>query len=225
MSLQTIGVGSAANDGTGDPLRTAFQKANAMFAELYARRPRYVAGRRYVPAGPSITAAGVAPGAGSIRLFPGIIEDTITLSALGLRIGIVSAGGNAAAAIYGYDPTTLLPTGLPVSSSANISTASVANIFAAASGQLISNLYWFASNMDNGTAAATSVGVNDLSMLQLIGGSADADLGANSLVGLSTPATFGTWPDLTGLTVGSGFTEVIAVATIPIVEFKGSSVP
>lgn len=35
MSQQTIGVGTTANDGTGDPARTAFQKCNANFTELY----------------------------------------------------------------------------------------------------------------------------------------------------------------------------------------------
>ena len=35
MAQQTIGVGSSANDGTGDPLRTAFNKINANFTELY----------------------------------------------------------------------------------------------------------------------------------------------------------------------------------------------
>lgn len=36
MAKQTIGIGSAPNDGTGDPLRTAFDKANDNFDELYA---------------------------------------------------------------------------------------------------------------------------------------------------------------------------------------------
>lgn len=35
MGQQQIDVGSAANDGTGDPLRTAGQKINANFDELY----------------------------------------------------------------------------------------------------------------------------------------------------------------------------------------------
>jgi hypothetical protein len=34
MSLQTIGIGAEANDGTGDPLRTAFNKCNENFASL-----------------------------------------------------------------------------------------------------------------------------------------------------------------------------------------------
>ena len=39
MSKQTINVGSSANDGTGDPNRTAFQKCNANFTELYDAIP------------------------------------------------------------------------------------------------------------------------------------------------------------------------------------------
>jgi len=36
MAQQTIGIGGAVNDGTGDQLRTAFTKTNANFTELYA---------------------------------------------------------------------------------------------------------------------------------------------------------------------------------------------
>jgi hypothetical protein len=35
MAIQSIGIGSSANDGTGDPLRSAFTKINANFVELY----------------------------------------------------------------------------------------------------------------------------------------------------------------------------------------------
>jgi len=35
MARQTINIGTTANDGTGDPLRTAFDKINDNFAELY----------------------------------------------------------------------------------------------------------------------------------------------------------------------------------------------
>lgn len=37
MTQQIINVGSGANDGTGDPLRTCFSKINANFTELYSR--------------------------------------------------------------------------------------------------------------------------------------------------------------------------------------------
>lgn len=37
MAQQTINIGSAANDGTGDSLRDAFDKSNDNFNELYVR--------------------------------------------------------------------------------------------------------------------------------------------------------------------------------------------
>jgi len=37
MAKQTINIGSAANDGTGDPLRTAFDKINDNFQEIYSQ--------------------------------------------------------------------------------------------------------------------------------------------------------------------------------------------
>lgn len=36
MAKQTIGIGSAPNDGSGDPLRTAFSKINSNFNEVYS---------------------------------------------------------------------------------------------------------------------------------------------------------------------------------------------
>jgi len=35
MAKQTVNIGTAANDGTGDPLRTAFDKLNDNFDEVY----------------------------------------------------------------------------------------------------------------------------------------------------------------------------------------------
>ena len=37
MAQQTVSIGSSSNDGTGDPLRTAFTKINENFTELYAQ--------------------------------------------------------------------------------------------------------------------------------------------------------------------------------------------
>lgn len=36
MAKQTINIGTTANDGTGDPIRSAFDKTNDNFTELYA---------------------------------------------------------------------------------------------------------------------------------------------------------------------------------------------
>ena len=35
MAKQIINIGASANDGTGDPLRNAFDKANDNFTEVY----------------------------------------------------------------------------------------------------------------------------------------------------------------------------------------------
>lgn len=37
MAQQVINIGTSANDGSGDPLRTAFDKVNDNFSELYAK--------------------------------------------------------------------------------------------------------------------------------------------------------------------------------------------
>ena len=37
MARQVINIGTAPNDGTGDPLRTAYTKCNDNFSELYSR--------------------------------------------------------------------------------------------------------------------------------------------------------------------------------------------
>jgi len=37
MAQQVINVGTAPNDGLGDPIRTAYQKCNANFSELFSR--------------------------------------------------------------------------------------------------------------------------------------------------------------------------------------------
>jgi len=39
MTQQIINLGNTANDGTGDPLRTAFTKINANFTDLYSNIP------------------------------------------------------------------------------------------------------------------------------------------------------------------------------------------
>jgi hypothetical protein len=39
MSQQIIDIGAAANDGTGEPLRSAFNAVNENFSEVYAAGP------------------------------------------------------------------------------------------------------------------------------------------------------------------------------------------
>lgn len=43
MSQQVVNIGSAPNDGTGDPIRTAFDKLNQNFTEVYGGTPLVIA--------------------------------------------------------------------------------------------------------------------------------------------------------------------------------------
>jgi hypothetical protein len=85
MSQQTIGIGSAANDGTGDPLRTAWMKANSNFDELYAILP--VPGPEGPPGPQGVPGTPGAPGA------QGPKGDTGTTGATGPQgpAGVVTA--------------------------------------------------------------------------------------------------------------------------------------
>lgn len=41
MAQQDINIGAVANDGTGDPVRNAFDKCNGNFTELYSLSQKY----------------------------------------------------------------------------------------------------------------------------------------------------------------------------------------
>ena len=60
MAQQIIGIGASANDGTGDPLRTAFTKTNDNFTELYKQTGwgRYLDGT-YTSGSPLSISSGV----------------------------------------------------------------------------------------------------------------------------------------------------------------------
>lgn len=55
MALETINIGSAPNDGTGDPIRTAYSKCNTNFTELFNRA-------QTVPPGTSLGSPGDVEG-------------------------------------------------------------------------------------------------------------------------------------------------------------------
>lgn len=70
MTKQVISIGSSPNDGTGDALRTAFQKSNSNFTELY----NLVEENRYtLPTATSSTLGGVRVG-NNISVFNGTIS-------------------------------------------------------------------------------------------------------------------------------------------------------
>lgn len=222
MAQQTIGTGTVANDGTGDPLRTAWTKANSNFGELYDYFG-HVAGRWYIPGNIPNFNGGANPTIGSIRLYPGMVREKITIDTLGVRVTTGSAG-NLQAAIYAADATTHLPTGSALVSTASMSTASATSVTSAAALQLGPGVYWFATNCDNVGAIMDSITTNHSLLSSLLGSATFSDIlagGGGGLSGLAIAQTFGTWPSLTS----ASFTWLNGSATVPVVGYHVASIP
>jgi len=84
MAQQTIGIGASANDGTGDPLRTAFGKANSNFTELYA-------GGHALPAG-TVSSPAVKIGAANTGLYWDAVASRLAFTIGGVETVTISAG-------------------------------------------------------------------------------------------------------------------------------------
>ena len=90
MAIQTINIGTVANDGTGDDLREAFVKVNANFAELSARNPEATTGANLGASGEGV----FAQLNGAEMQFKKLIGGgNVTLASDGNSITINSVGG------------------------------------------------------------------------------------------------------------------------------------
>lgn len=118
MSQQVINIGGSANDGTGDPLRTAFTKINTNFSELYAKG---AAGSNLDLSNNEIAATNsngnveIAPnGAGRVI----IVDDTLVINSSRTPSGVGSPGdvqgsiawdsSNLYVSVGDYDGSTLI---------------------------------------------------------------------------------------------------------------------
>lgn len=96
MSQLVINIGANANDGTGDPLRTAFTKCNQNFAELYARG---AAGSNLDMSDNEIAATNSN---GNVELAPNgagkvvIVDDSITINSSKTPLTNIGADGDSA---------------------------------------------------------------------------------------------------------------------------------
>lgn len=99
MAQQVINIGGTANDGTGDPLRTAFTKTNQNFAELYAKS---AAGSNLDLSDNKIESINSN---GNIELIPNgagrvvIVDDSITINTSKTPVTSVGAAGDKAGMI------------------------------------------------------------------------------------------------------------------------------
>ena len=79
MAQQTINVGASPNDGTGTPLRAAFQYCNSNFTELYAKASIFT---------------GVVDPEGVVTAIPGSIYFNIAIAASPVQFVKGSGTGN-----------------------------------------------------------------------------------------------------------------------------------
>jgi hypothetical protein len=88
MAQQTINVGTSPNDGTGTPLRTAFQYTNSNFSELYTA---------VGPSGNNIVVPGTATITGDLT----VDTSTLKVDSANNRVGIVNASPTRALDVVG----------------------------------------------------------------------------------------------------------------------------
>lgn len=211
MAKQSIGLGTVANDGTGDDLRTAGDKINDNFDELYGDgHPGYVAGRWYLPYSTYGLGNGGTFSNGVMIFVPFIVPKAITVSDLGAKIATLSASGNFQLAIYASDPTTKQPTGNALGTTASISTGATGVVSAALAGgniTLAPGFYWMAVNKDaNATSVVFQVAGASGQMVPsfLFGSASQSNIssgGGTGLIAFSRAQTYGTWPDMTGQSI------------------------
>lgn len=109
MAQQMVNIGAAANDGTGDPIRSGGQKINANFSELYAFNAGFsavglalrgatdsAAARGAIGAG-TVTSVSGSGGSTGLTLTGGAITGSGTLT-LGGTLGIANGGTGATTA-------------------------------------------------------------------------------------------------------------------------------
>ncbi len=108
MAKQAIGIGTTANDGTGDPLRTAMDKTNDNFNEVYAL---FGNGSTLAISGDATVSAGaltIASSAVETTMLNDIkINDSTNIVYTNIAVTVVNSGGNKFYYDGGYQAITL----------------------------------------------------------------------------------------------------------------------
>lgn len=231
ISALTAATVIAGNEEFPMELSSANKKLTPELMASVMAHPGFVAARWYmVPC--SRTGTGTAIGANTIKLYPWLVSQRITISDLGVRISTLSASGHIRLAIYASNASTKRPTGTGLGSvvvatdaTGTISTTLGANI------SLTPGLYYFAAQADNATVACQSVdaqAVSPCGHAAMIGSALLADVSASATQntsGYTFAATYASGlPDLTSATFNSS-AEATTSLTIPVGFFKVTSVP
>ena len=144
MARQTINIGSIANDGTGDPLRTAFDKINDNFVEVYGALNPSSSNLKFV--GDSLTSENTngiitidPTGTGTIELasstnVTGSLTVTGTVDAVSLSVDTISTPSNQNLSITPGGTGSVLVDGITIKDNTISSSDSNANLELKASG-------------------------------------------------------------------------------------------
>jgi hypothetical protein len=177
--------------------------------------PTAISGNWILPPMNSNTGSNNGTTASTIFLIPFSLQTAITVTALGVWIAVLSAGGNIQLALYASNNATGRPTGNALMSTASITTAATGAVSGTVTPVALTpgNIYWMAMNADNSTVAMTTY-INNPPLGWLYGSATLANLFAGTnvaaLTGLSVAQAFGTWPSLTS----ASFTEINGKGTI-----------
>lgn len=207
------------DDKAGNSVRRVPVGGGSVVGDSPSPHPGYVSGRWYNPERIPNTTNGLNPGAGSIRLYPAFIPQTITVTQLGTRVNTLGTG-NWQAAIYAMGANNM--PGALIASTGSMSTGAAGIVSSNLSGGnvvLKPGWYWFASNCDNATAILTSL-TTSINISQIIGSTSQFNASGSgpAIAGIALAQTFGTWPvDLTGQT----YTDATAT-NIPLVSMKAA---
>lgn len=190
----------AVSEGSGNWRVTGYWRASGRSVMSGEPLP---SGRWLIPEGPQTLGTGAALGADSMRGFRGYIRRAVTITGLGLRVTTAAASGNARIHVYASNATSLAPTGAPVHSTANLSTASTGIVTETSiSVALSEGWYWFLTLCDTNAATAVfqALGSTSLSQSQSYGSATAATtLGAGAAItSIARSTTFGSPPTLTG---------------------------
>jgi hypothetical protein len=173
----------------------------------------YVAGKLIQPFRASALVAGSAPIANRMHCAPFIVNERVTVDAVGYRIATASSGvGNIKFAIYASDTNGERCTGLPIAETANIASNAAAGSYVTAFTASVvlvpGRLYWMAYWTDTVAATATAVVATgyasgtDFSYLRANASMTALMATSTALAGaISYSSAFGAWPDLTGVGV------------------------
>lgn len=140
--------------------------------------------------------------ANMIYLIPCTVKRSIQVGELGARVAIAAASSTIQLAIYAS--VDGLPTGLPLASTADLSSATATTISSAvtAFNMTGNQVYWMGVCANATTVAMVSNTSANLSTAALIGSSSLADIAFTSNVTTyhrQVSSTYGVWPDLTGV--------------------------